>query len=41
MEEMMNANHAEMRSTVYAIQSELKETIQCVMRAAIEPIWAE
>jgi hypothetical protein len=40
MEEMMNANRAEMRSTVCAIRAELKETIQCVMRAAAEPIRA-
>jgi hypothetical protein len=40
MEEMMNANQAEKRSTVCAIRSELKETIH-VMRAATEPIRAE
>jgi hypothetical protein len=38
MEETMNANQAEMRSTVCALRSELKETIQRVMRAAREPI---
>jgi hypothetical protein len=40
MEEIMNTKQAEMRSTVCAIRSELKETIR-VMRAATEPIQAE
>jgi hypothetical protein len=35
MEEMMNANQAEMRCTVCAIQSDLKETIQHDIRTVI------
>jgi hypothetical protein len=44
MEEMntkMDGNQAEMRSTVCAIWSELKETIQHEMKAIIQPIQVE
>jgi hypothetical protein len=41
VKEMMNANQAEMRSTVCAIQCELKETIQHEIRAVIQPIQSE
>jgi hypothetical protein len=41
MEAKMDANQAEMRPTVCAFRSELKETIQQEMKTIIQPIQAE
>jgi hypothetical protein len=41
MEAKMDANQAEMRSTVCAIRSEVKETIQLEMRATIQSVRSE
>jgi hypothetical protein len=37
----IRSNQAEMRSTVCAMRSELKEIIQHEMKAIIQPIWSE
>jgi sRNA-binding carbon storage regulator CsrA len=41
MNARMGVNQAEMRSTVCTFRSELKETIQREMRAAIQSVWSE
>jgi recombinational DNA repair ATPase RecF len=41
MDAKMEAKQVEMRSTVCAFRSELKEIIQHEMKAVIQPIWAD
>jgi hypothetical protein len=41
MREEIASGQAEMRSTAYAMQSELKETIQHGMKAGIQLVWSE
>jgi hypothetical protein len=39
--EEIKSGHAEMRSIICAFRSELKEIIQCEMKAAIQYVWSE